>query len=171
MNINKIIREELIKEVGSIDRTYPWEGPIEQDFMGNVAYFFTSDKHSHYIIKFDRFPDGEWERNFTADGKYMQTDEGDVYRVMATITEITLDFIDQYEPNKVEISHIDTEKEMRGTVNDIKNQSVLDFINNKSKISNKRAKLNQIYLSNNIPTGYTYQLKGSRSVIKKIKNE
>jgi len=101
MNIGKIIREELIKEVGAIERTYKWEGPMESDpVYGDVGYFFTNDKGSKYVVKFQRFPDNEWERGFTADGKYQETAGGDVYRVMATVTEITLDFIDQYGNKK-----------------------------------------------------------------------
>ena len=167
MNISKIIREELIKEVGSIERTYRWEGPIEGGWMDDVGYFFTNEKGSRYIVKFQRFPDNEWERGFTADGKYQETSEGDVYRVMATVTEITLDFIDQYEPRVIEIPHIDTQKEVKKTFNDLKTDTAQSIIDRKSKTPNKRAKLNQIYLSNNLPGGYTYQLKGSKSIIKK----
>jgi hypothetical protein len=154
MNISKLIREELIKEVGNIERSYKWEGPLEDDpVYGNVGYFFTNDKGSKYIVKFERFPDDEWERSFTADGKYLETEENDVYRVMSTVTEITLDFIDQYEPLSLDIPHIGTKKEVKTS--------------DKSKTPNKRARLNQIYLGNNLPGGYTYSLKGSTSIIKK----
>lgn len=168
MNISRIIKEELLKEVGTIERTYKWEGPMESDpVYGDVGYFFTNDKGSKYVVKFQRFPDNEWERGFTADGKYQETTEGDVYRVMATVTEITLDFIDQYEPNLIEIPHIDTQKEVKKTFSDLKTDTAQSIIDKKSKTPNKRARLNQIYLSNNLPGGYTYQLKGSKSIIKK----
>lgn len=168
MNISRIIKEELIKEVGNIERTYKWDGPMESDpVYGDVGYFFTADKGSKYVVKFQRFPDNEWERGFTADGKYTETTEGDVYRVMATVTEITLDFIDQYEPNTIEIPHIDTQKEVKKTFADLKTDTAQSIIDKKSKSPNKRARLNQIYLSNNLPGGYTYQLKGSKSIIKK----
>lgn len=165
MNIVKIIREELIKEVGSLDRTYRWEGPLESGWMDDVSYFFTADKGSKYVVKFQRFPDNEWEREFTADGKYMETSEGDVYKVMSTVTQITLDFIDQYEPMLIEIPHVDTKKEVQKTFSDLKANTAMSIIDKKNKTSNKRARLNQIYLSNNLPDGYTYQLKGSKSII------
>ena len=165
MRISDIIREELIKEVGSLDRPYKWEGPVEGGWMDDVGYFFKNDNGSNYIVKFNRFPNEEWERGFTADGKYLETKEGDVYRVMTTVTQITLDFIDSYEPNVLEIPHVDTQKEIKDTFKQLKTTPATDIIKQKSETSNKRAKLNRIYLEQNLPQGYSYQLKGSKSII------
>lgn len=167
MNIRHIIKEELIKEVGSIDRPYKWEGPMESGWMDDVGYFFDTDSGVKYIVKFHRYPNEEWERGFTADGKYGETGDKDVYRVMSTITQITLDFIDSYEPNMIEIPHIDTQKEIKTTIDQIRAKSAKDVIKLKMEIPNKRAKLNRIYLERNLPQGYKYELKGSKSIIKK----
>lgn len=167
MNIRNIIKEELIKEVGSIDRPYRWEGPIESGWVEDVGYFFDTDKGNKYIVKFNRYPNEEWERNFTANGKYGETGDNETYRVMATITQITIDFINSYEPNLIVIPHIDTQKEIKTTIDQIRTKSAKEVIKLKMDIPNKRAKLNKIYLERNLPQGYTYELKGSKSIIKK----
>ena len=154
-----------VADVVDLDRPYKWEGPIEGGWMDDVGYFFKNDRGSNYIVKFNRFANEEWERSFTADGKYMETGEGDVYRVMATVTQITMDFIENYEPNLIEIPHVDTKKEVEDTFRQLKISKATDIIKMKSQLSNKRAKLNRIYLEKNLPQGYSYQLKGSKSII------
>jgi len=62
---------------------------------------------------------------------------------------------------------METKKEVKKTISDLKTNTAQSIIDKKSKTPNKRAKLNQIYLSNNLPGGYIYQLQGSKSIIKK----
>ena len=78
-----------------------------------------------------------------------------MFNIIETVTEITIDFIEKYEPNKIIITHIPKNKEV-------------DF-NNPNK-TNKRALLNKRYLKPAIDKldDYFYSLNGSTSIITKI---
>lgn len=167
MDIKKIIKETLILEVGGIENYYPWEGPFEQGWHDDIGYRFTDKNGAKYLVKFTRFPDEEWEREYTADGKYEETGTGDVYKVLSTVTKITLDFIYNFTPALIKIPHINTQKEVDVTFKMLKTSKAEDIINNIKNSTNKRARLNRVYLEKNLPSGYTYELRGSDSFIKK----
>jgi len=167
VNLKQIIKEALILEVGGIENHYSWTGPFEQGWHDDIGYKFQDKSGANYLVKFTRFPDDVWEREYTADGKYDETGTGDVYKVLSTITKITIDFINEFNPILIRIPHINTQKEVSATFKALKTSSATEIIDRIKNSTNKRARLNSIYLKGNLPQGYTYQLKGSDSIIKR----
>jgi hypothetical protein len=121
-----------------------------------IIYNFTNKDNYEFEVVFYNLGNNKWEREYRTTKKGLGVlNTNDVYNIMETVTNITIDFIEMYEPNKIIITHIPKNKE-------------IDF-NNPNK-PNKRALLNKRYLKPAIDKldDYFYSLKGSTSIIEKI---
>ena len=94
-------------------------------------------------------------------GYYGEINTNDAMGIIRTVSNITVDFINKYKPDKIEIEHIPSRKEIE------KYKSEGDFKEFKN-IENQRAKINRKYLEPIIPNGYIYKLDGMISTISKI---
>jgi antitoxin component YwqK of YwqJK toxin-antitoxin module len=118
-----------------------------------IIYNFTNKDNYEFEVVFYNLGKNKWEREYRTTKKGLGIlNTNDVYNIMETVTNITIDFIEMYEPNKIIITHIHKNKE-------------IDF--NKP---NKRALLNKRYLKPAIDKldDYFYSLNRSTSIIKKI---
>jgi hypothetical protein len=121
-----------------------------------IIYNFTNKDNYEFEVVFYNLGNNKWEREYRTTKKGLGVlNTNDVYNIMETVTNITIDFIEMYEPNKIIITHIPKNKEV-------------DF-NNPNK-PNKRALLNKRYLKPAVDKldDYFYSLKGSTSIIEKI---
>jgi hypothetical protein len=121
-----------------------------------IIYNFTNKDNYEFEVVFYNLGNNKWEREYRTTKKGLGVlNTNDVYNIMETVTNITIDFIEMYEPNKIIITHIPKNKE-------------IDF-NNPNK-PNKRALLNKRYLKPAIDKldDYFYSLNRSTSIIEKI---
>jgi antitoxin component YwqK of YwqJK toxin-antitoxin module len=121
-----------------------------------IIYNFTNKDDYEFEVVFYNLGNNKWEREYRTTKKGLGIlNTNDVYNIMETVTNITIDFIEMYEPNKIIITHISKNKEV-------------DF-NNPNK-PNKRALLNKRYLKPAIDKldDYFYSLNRSTSIITKI---
>jgi antitoxin component YwqK of YwqJK toxin-antitoxin module len=121
-----------------------------------IIYNFTNKDNYEFEVVFYNLGKNKWEREYRTTKKGLGIlNTNDVYNIMETVTNITIDFIEMYEPNKIIITHIHKNKE-------------IDF-NNPNK-PNKRALLNKRYLKPAIDNlnDYFYSLNRSTSIIEKI---
>jgi hypothetical protein len=121
-----------------------------------IIYNFTNKDNYEFEVVFYNLGNNKWEREYRTTKKGLGVlNTNDVYNIIETVTEITIDFIEKYEPNKIIITHIPKNKEV-------------NFKNPKE--TNQRALLNKRYLKPAIDKldDYFYSLKGSTSIIEKI---
>jgi hypothetical protein len=134
----------------TLDKTY------NDSTKREIIYRFKNKDNYEFQVLFYNLGNGKWEREYRTNEKGLGLlKTNDVYNIIETVTEITIDFIEKYEPNKIIITHIPKNKEV-------------DF-NNTNK-PNKRALLNKRYLKPAIDKldDYFYSLNGSTSIITKI---
>ena len=118
-----------------------------------IIYNFTGKDDYQFEVIFYNLGDNKWEREYSTIKKGLGLlNTNDVYNIMETITKITLDFIERYQPENITIFHISKNKEANG----IK--------------PSKRALLNKRYLDPAINKldDYYYKLLGSTSYISKL---
>lgn len=165
MNYLKTFNE--INELVTTLNTYSWqkeEEKLNDRTILSVLYTFTTDNNENYEVLFRNYSSisygakekpYKWYRNFfTKEKSYSMTDTHDVYKVLSTISKITADFLNNYDVDILTIEHIPTNRE--------------DINRN---ISNKRARVNKLFLQKYIPNEYEYKLKGSVSTISKKQND
>ena len=149
-NITKDNLTEGVSYSYTLDKTH--NDPTKRE----IIYKFKNRDNYEFEVLFYNLGNGKWEREYRTNEKGLGLlKTNDVFNIIETVTEITIDFIEKYEPNKIIITHIPKNKEV-------------DF-NNPNK-PNKRALLNKRYLKPAIDKldDYFYYLKGSTSVIEKI---
>lgn len=146
--------QTLITELGELAETYPFTATRPD--AHHVIYKFKTRDNVNYVVEFEKFPkDNKWDRYFTANGSFGEVNKGDAFKVIATITLATIDFIKTVRPDEIIISHRTSEKEVAKEKDD----------------TNTRAKINRIYLTKNMPPDY-YMASGegldlNRTFIKK----
>jgi hypothetical protein len=121
-----------------------------------IKYIFKDNDDNGFEVLFYNLGDDKWEREYGTNKNGLGLIKtNDVYNIMETVTNITLDFIKKYEPKKITITHIYKNKE-------------IDFSNLNNP--NKRALLNKRYLKPAIAKldDYFYTLIGSTSIVEKI---
>ena len=102
--VREVLQERLSKrvlqEVGDASaKPYSWKKEkSSRDSL--INYTFTTDSQTDYFIKFTTIDEGaEWEISFFV-GKLRSSsivvNKGELYKVMSTITDITLSFIDEH---------------------------------------------------------------------------
>ena len=145
------ISESMINELIDSSEVYPYDK--KEDIIGNihkVDYTFKNSHGTNYTVFFEK-KGKSWVRAFDTDKGYDMTGEGDVYNVLNTITKITIDFLIEYDVNELRILHIPTDEEY-----------------SKDRYGeNKRARVNKIFLTKNLPDNYDYKLDGFKSTITK----
>ena len=126
-----------------------------------IIYKFKNRDNYEFEVLFYNLGNGKWEREYRTNEKGLGLlKTNDVFNIIETVTEITIDFIEKYEPNNITIFHIRKNKE-------VSNQDLRNMVMDKPS---KRALLNKRYLKPAIDKldDYFYYLKGSTSVIEKI---
>lgn len=91
---------------------------------------------------------------------YQELNTYDTYNILKTVTEITNQFLKDYQPKKVVIEHIETRQEMQDRMKTGERFS--------SDTVTKRAIINSRFLKRDLIPGYSYKLIGSTSTITKI---
>lgn len=101
---------EPLQEIGEMTNPFPWKYDFQDD-DGNYFYSFSSPKHK-YSVGISYNGDDSYEILFNTEGEMGQdTGEGVATRVLATVGEITLDFLDKVQPEEVIFRPIKTKGE------------------------------------------------------------
>jgi hypothetical protein len=143
--------EAPIQEILSKLDAYPFrQVDAGEDY---VSYNFKSDKtDTIYKVSFSRH-NNTWERGYCRNE--IPKPAAEPFKIIATVTAITLDFIEVYKPILLRIRHgRDTPRRLRTTYN-----------TRPPPEQSRRAKLNREYLMQNIPPGYRFQQVRSTSLI------
>jgi hypothetical protein len=105
---NPMIYEQLmIKEIGDISNPFEWQYDFADD-DGNYFYSFNSPQNKYSVgIAYDS--DDSYEVLFNTEEEMGQdTNEGVAARVLSTVTQITIDFINRVKPDEVIFRPIQT---------------------------------------------------------------
>ena len=123
--------EHLIKEVGEITDPYGWDlRDIDDD--GNYFYRFNTPQNE-YSVGITNNGQESYEISFTTSGEMGQdTGEGVAMKVLSTVTEIAIDFINKEKPEEVIFRPIKT----------------------KGEEDTRRFRVYKAYLEKNLPIGY-----------------
>lgn len=123
--------EHLIKEVGEITDPYGWDlRDIDDD--GNYFYRFNTPQNE-YSVGITNNGQESYEISFTTSGEMGQdTGEGVAMKVLSTVTEIAVDFINKEKPEEVIFRPIKT----------------------KGEEDTRRFRVYKAYLDKNLPIGY-----------------
>jgi len=162
------LNESLITEIGSIDTIYDYskinttnKETITYRFVGEDNIFFVKFK----LMSIDKMGESFEREYYVAGEKYMsELNSPNPYKILSTVTKITVDFINEYKPGEVFISHINTNKE---SMNKFSIQSFLNVNKINYDEPNKRARVNRIYLTKNLPNDYKIESSGSVTYIRK----
>lgn len=140
---------------------------ITYGILNFIDYKFVNKNGNRFKVSFNRFNNSTdldgvfYEREYINDNKskpkFGLIGDNNPFNILRTVTKITIDFINKYEPNKIIINHVSTNTEMKSGLN-----TKIDI--------NKRAKINKRFLDDSLPDNYKYELKGSISTITKIIN-
>lgn len=137
----------ILYELGDATNFYPFRLDLENDISGDVYYSFETPEHQ-YNIAFANLGANSYDITFGADNPDLDTNEGIPLRVVATVTKITLDFIEKYNPKELVIHPIETSKKVGDDL--------------------RRFKLYGEFLKKNLPSNYSLFTLGSNyRVIKK----
>ena len=94
---------------------------------------------------------------------FQQVNKGDAFSIIKTVTDITIEFINKYKPNKITIEHIPTEKELDKV--GLSNYDPEEDYATWSNYESQRALINKRFLEKNLPKNYRYKLSGIFSYI------
>jgi len=157
--------KKQINEIAELTNTYSYEKIVDGD---KIKYRF-SDGEEIFFVKFLLLSIGkfgeEWEREYYTTSKWMnELNKENSLRVLGTVTKITNEFINDYRPEIITISHIDSRKETMGRFSI---DSILSGNKKDDNEPNKRAKINRLFLSKNLPQDYKLEYKGNVTFIKR----
>ena len=130
-----------------------------------IIYKFTNIDNIEFKVTFFRNISNTYEREYrivsNMYGEFEEINTNDSISILKTITDITISFINKYQPEEIEINHIPSQKER------LKYQHEEDsdfwFTHN-----TKRALINKRFLEKRIPSNYFYELNGMTSTITKV---
>lgn len=148
---------KLLLEIGEITNAYSYAlhtRPDNKHPHPSVIYEFKTEANLKYRVEFEMIKNNTWDRFFTANNSYRETNKGDVYKIIATITKITLEFLQFYKPETVILTHKTSSKEVGRGIEDGE--------------ENARAKLNRIFLTKNMIPEYTIEAHGHVTLIKRV---
>lgn len=152
-----------MRHLNSFNEHYKFE-LIENDEYYK-SYEFTTKNNIHMLVKFVQLGlkrDNSFTREYYIIGgvsKYAELEQSDSFAVLDTVTKITVQFIQDYKPNKIEIDHIPSKKERDNK------EFIKDYLDN--KVITKRALINKRFLERDLPKNYSYELVRSKSIITK----
>lgn len=87
------LRDILIEIGEGTAKPFKWEYYDEEE--GTFNYYFKDDKAQQYVVDISPMDSGYYDVSFQLDGgEYKDITGSGVYRVMATVMQITWDFID-----------------------------------------------------------------------------
>ena len=108
--------------------------------LKNLIIYKTSIKGIEFLISFYNKDIGVYERVYnTTQSTYFETFNNLAKQIISIISYITNEFIKEYNPKVLEISHISSKKKDKN--------GVIHSIEDREDILNKRARLNYYYLS------------------------
>lgn len=129
-------------------------------------YEFITKNNVHIFVRFYNLgfkDDNVYTREyFYVDGnikRYGELNTDDAFAILDTVTKITVKFINDFKPERIEIDHIVGSKERNDS------DYVKDYIAN--KVTTKRATINKRFLQRDLPKTYNYELVNSKSIITK----
>jgi hypothetical protein len=159
--VNKIFKfSKFLK----INDSYSFTKLIDQ--WPYIEYEFRNKDNINFIVKFMITEKGKYSREYHTKSpdfnKYDELNTNDPFNILKTVTDITISFINEYQPKEIFIEHIPTKKERN-----IINKSVENG-NRVHKPITKRALINKRYLEKYLPKNYKYELHGSTSFIRII---
>jgi len=146
---NPMIYEHLsINEIGDIRNPFPWK----YDFVDNDQNYFYSFNSplNRYSVGITYNGGDSYEVFFNAENQMGQdTEEGVATRILSTVAEITLDFIDRVDPEEIIFRPIQTKK-------------------TDGKEDTRRFNVYGVYLRKNLPSNYNLIILGDTyRIIKK----
>jgi hypothetical protein len=155
-----------INEIAELTNTYSYE-KISSD--GDKVKYRFSDGEDIFFVKFQLLSIGkfgeEYEREYYTTNRWGdELNKGNILRIIGTVTKITLDFINDYKPGLIQISHIDSNKEIIGRFSI---DAILSGNKTKNSVENKRAKINRLFLSKNLPDNYSMEFISNITNIKR----
>jgi len=144
----------LIKYYEFISEKYNFE-IINNPSPFRIQYTFTNRDNIKFNVIFTQFSK-YWEREYstTLDTPFAMLEKPDSINVIATITAITIDFLNKNKPNAIIIPHISSKKEKQK-----------DNYDSNSEI--QRLIANRRFLTRELSSDYMYTNDGSSSIITK----
>lgn len=145
--------------------SYSFSEPEEHPF--HIIYKFTNKDNINFTVYFKKHglkQDKVYYREYRASSDndnlidtFGTLSNHDIFKILSTVTDITVYFISKFLPNKIIIEHIPTQKERKHITLD----NIKDY-------QNKRSIINKRFLERSLPPNYRYELKGSMSTITKL---
>lgn len=144
--------KEDIKEVGDASiQPYTWELELSNEY--EIVYTFRTDNNTPYEVHFFDEKKGWYTLMFAAHGKSdIETNKGELYRVMSTLVDITQDFIKKYNPEAINFTGED--KKSATSILKIK--------------PSQRTSLYRAYLQKHLPSNYKIKQVANHTWIKRI---
>lgn len=138
-----------------------------EEYGRNVYKFVCKDGTTiHVQFTEDPDTDGVYYRDYgTGELDCLVYDEigtNDGVRILRTVTRTTIDFLEKVQPDKLLIIHVPTAAEAQEK---LANKRFGGVVSNEP---NKRAKVNRLFLEQELPSNYTYSIDKSVSKISKI---
>lgn len=162
--IDSKLLKDFLKNKKFINEKYDFK---LEDNGHRIKYYFTNKDGIDFEVYFDEKISNEYAREYRIVskkiGSFEEINTGDSIGILKTITNITLDFIKNFNPKSIKIWHIPTKKE-RKVLRDKEIDHDYDYW---LKTPTKRAIINKRFLERDLPSNYEYKLKGMMSVITK----
>jgi len=129
-----------------------------------VSYTFTNKDNIKFNVYFDTSGGDRYTREYRIDsdkyGAFEEIKTNDVMGIIKTVTDITISFINKYQPDEIVITHIPSTKEKVEHNKEEDDEFWETF-------TTKRATVNKRFLEKKIPFNYYYELQGNVSYITK----
>jgi len=156
-DINSYLNKNYVNGVLKEGKVYSYNINQSESDKDYILYEFKNKGGFDFKVQFINYRGDVWEREYYTIQKGLGLlNTNDVYNIIETVTNITIDFIKKYEPEKIKINHIRQNKEVKFGM--------------ESNKPSKRALLNQRYLKPAIDKlpNYVYILNDNLSIISKI---
>lgn len=130
--------------------------PIDDPYTSKLKYEFTNKDNVNFYVEFSPTKNG-WTREYGIKNKrnsFTMLENPDAINVIRTVTDITVDFIEMFEPETIIIEHIASKKE--------KGKEGFD-----PNDENQRLRINRRFLIKYLPKDYEYNNFGPTSIITK----
>lgn len=132
--------------------------------LSGVSYTFTNKDNIKFNVFFDTNDGERYIREYRVDsekyGAFEEIKTNDGIGILKTVTDITISFLNKYQPEEVIINHIPSTKERL----DHEKEEDDPFW---ETYKTKRASVNKRFLEKRMPFNYFYELQGNVSYITK----
>jgi hypothetical protein len=150
--------ERILKYYDFINESYEFKNTTRDLYDTAVSYTFTNRDNIEFRVIFE-LKDYTWCRVYGIVGakQFRELDKPDAINVVKTVTEITIDFINRYDPKIILIEHIPSESE--------KDDELY-----RPSDENKRTRVHRRFLLRLLPKNYKYSNEGPSSMITRIED-